>query len=52
MNRIYPIAIAVALSSVACAHAPKAYTFAYEQPKYAVDAVVKRRRPPAACSRP
>ena len=41
MNRIYPIAIAVALSSLACAHAPKAYTFAYEQPKYAVDAVVK-----------
>ena len=41
MNRIYPIAIAVALSSVACAHAPQPYTFAYEKPKNAVDLVVK-----------
>ena len=41
MNRIYPVAIVVALSSVACAHTPKPYTFAYEQPKNAVDVVVK-----------
>ena len=41
MNRIYPIAIVVALSSVACAHTPKPYTFAYEQPKNPVDVVVK-----------
>jgi hypothetical protein len=41
MKRIYPVAIAVALSSVACAHAPKPYTFAYEQPRNAVDVVVK-----------
>ena len=41
MKRIYPVAILVALSSVACAHTPKPYTFAYEQPKNAVDVVVK-----------
>ena len=40
MKCIYPIAIAVALSSVACAHAPKPYTFTLEQPSNPVDVVV------------
>lgn len=41
MKRIFSVATLVALSSVACAHSPKPYTFAYEQPKNAVDIVVK-----------
>ena len=41
MKRIYPVTIAVALAGVACAHTPKPYTFTYEQPRDAVDVVVK-----------
>jgi hypothetical protein len=41
MKRVYPIAIAVALSSFACAHPPKSYSFALEQPREAIDVVVK-----------
>jgi hypothetical protein len=40
MKRIYPVAIAVALAGVACAHAPQPYSFTFEQPKNAVDVVV------------
>jgi hypothetical protein len=41
MKRIYPIAIAVALTSVACAHSPKPYTFTLEQPRNSVNVVVQ-----------
>jgi hypothetical protein len=41
MNRIHTVAIAVALSGVACAHSPKPYTFTLEQPRNAVDVVVQ-----------
>jgi hypothetical protein len=41
MKRIYPIAILVALTGVACAHSPKPYTFTLEQPSPPLDAVVK-----------
>jgi hypothetical protein len=41
MKRIYPIAIAVALTGVACAHSPKPYTFTLEQPRAPVDVVVQ-----------
>ena len=41
MKRIYPIAIAVALTGVACAHSPKPYTFTVEQPANPVDVVVQ-----------
>ena len=40
MKCIYPIAIAVALTGVACAHSPKPYTFTLEQPSNPVDVVV------------
>ncbi len=41
MKRIYPIAIVVALTGVACAHSPKPYTFTLEQPRNPVDVVVQ-----------
>jgi hypothetical protein len=40
-TRHYVGTLRPALSSVTCAHAPKPYTFAYEQPRNAVDVVVK-----------
>jgi len=41
MKRIYPIAVVVALTSVACAHPPKPYTFTLEQPRSPVGVVVQ-----------
>ena len=41
MKRIYPIAIAVALSSIACAHSPEPYSFALQQPRNALNLVVQ-----------
>ena len=41
MKRIYPVAIAVALTGIACAHSPKPYSFTLEQPRNAVDVVVQ-----------
>jgi len=41
MKHIYPLTIVVALAGVACAHTPKPYTFNYEQPRDAVDVLVK-----------
>jgi hypothetical protein len=41
MKRIYPIAIAVALSVVACAQTPKPYTFTLEQLQNPVNVVVQ-----------
>ena len=41
MKRIYPMAITLALAGVACAHSPQPYSFTLEQPRNAVDVVVK-----------
>jgi hypothetical protein len=41
MKHVYPLAIAVALSSVACAHPPKPYSFTLEQPRSSTDVVVR-----------
>jgi hypothetical protein len=41
MKRIYPIAIVLALTGVACAHSPKPYTFTLEQSKNPVGVVVQ-----------
>ena len=41
MKRIYPIAIVLALTGVACAHSPKPYTFTLEQPRNPVGVVVQ-----------
>jgi len=41
MKCIQSFAIAVALSSVGCAHAPKPYTITLEQPRKVLDVVVK-----------
>jgi hypothetical protein len=41
MKRIHTIAIAVALSSVACAHSPEPYSFTLEQPRNALNVVVQ-----------
>jgi hypothetical protein len=41
MRFTYPAALAIALVGSACAHAPKPYTFTLEQPRDAVDVVVR-----------
>jgi hypothetical protein len=41
MTRIYVLITALALGGVACAHQPRSYSFAVNQPKEAIDVLVK-----------